>query len=268
MRSAGRYVGSVLALYGLSPRRTVAMIRRTPRFIRDCITFARLKRSSGDWPYGAFHPHLLDGLRGAGRASGDYFHQDLLVARRIHARNPFRHVDVGSRIDGFVAHVAAFRKIEVADIRPLKGTIPNVGFMQIDLMKDLPERYVAMCDSLSCLHALEHFGLGRYGDRIDPAGHLAGLANLALMLRGGGILYLSVPIGPQRVEFNSHRVFGLSHILDLIDRHGFDVLAFSYVDDAGDLFENAPLTTALVAANCDVRTGCGIFELRKRDQPA
>lgn len=58
-------------------------------------------------------PCLSDALEPSGSASGHYFHQDLLVARKVFERQPRKHVDVGSRIDGFVAHVAAFREIEV-----------------------------------------------------------------------------------------------------------------------------------------------------------
>ena len=39
----------------------------------------------------------------AGRAKGHYFHQDLLVAKFINESNPRRHVDIGSRVDGFIA---------------------------------------------------------------------------------------------------------------------------------------------------------------------
>ena len=38
----------------------------------------------------------------SGVCSGDYFHQDLLVAGFIYKNNPIKHIDVGSRIDGFV----------------------------------------------------------------------------------------------------------------------------------------------------------------------
>ena len=65
------------------------------------------------------------------------------------------HVDVGSRVDGFVAHVAAFRPIQVVDIRRLSNTVPNVTFLQADFMSTLPDSLVACCDSLSCLHALD-----------------------------------------------------------------------------------------------------------------
>jgi hypothetical protein len=40
-------------------------------------------------------------------------------------------------------------------------------------------------DSISCLHALEHFGLGRYGDRLDPNGHETGFLKLLDMLKPG-----------------------------------------------------------------------------------
>ena len=76
---------------------------------------------------------------------------------------------MGSRIDGFVAHVAAFREIEVFDIRPLTHKIPGVVFRRVDIL-DLPEALENYCDSLSSLHALEHVGLGRYGDPIDAEG--------------------------------------------------------------------------------------------------
>ncbi|KAA3512449.1 hypothetical protein CPJ18_07285 [Agrobacterium rosae] len=102
---------------------------------------------------------LEDFSDSAGIVKGHYFHQDLLVAGYIHAANPVRHIDVGSRIDGFVAHVASFREIEVLDVRPLQPTShKNIVFQQADLMRDAGEE---ITDSLSCLHAIEHFGLGR-----------------------------------------------------------------------------------------------------------
>lgn len=44
-------------------------------------------------------------------ASGHYFHLDLFVVRRIHEGKPIKHADVGSMIDGFVAHIASFRAL-------------------------------------------------------------------------------------------------------------------------------------------------------------
>jgi len=171
-------------------------------------------------------------------------------------------VDIGSRIDGFVTHVASFRRIEVFDIRPLSVKLPNIDFKSVDFMDAQKEQYTGYCDSLSCLHVIEHFGLGRYGDPIDYYGHLKGLDNLHRILKKGGVLYFSTPIGPQRVEFNAHRVFSIHYLLDLF-KGKFDLECFSYVNDKGTLFEDISLTQNLISDNCGCKYGCGIFELRK-----
>lgn len=170
---------------------------------------------------------------------------------------------MGSRVDGFVAHIASFRNIEVFDIRPLTSTVARIQFSQADLMKEIPVEKRGSCDSLSCLHTLEHFGLGRYGDSIDPNGYKTGFFNLLQLLQSGGILYFSVPIGPQRIEFNAHRVFSIQHLLDLFQKHSLEVLRFSYVNDGGNLIVDAPLSQELIQNNGDVEYGCGIFELKK-----
>lgn len=203
-------------------------------------------------------PMLHDFVAPAGSANGHYFHQDLLVATKLHQANPERHVDVGSRIDGFVAHVASFREIEVFDIRPLSPSVhPRIKFVQGDVMAAdaLPRDY---CDSLSCLHALEHFGLGRYGDPIDPEGHRKGFASLEKMLRAGGTLYLSVPIGARGTCFNAHRVF---HPTDVPSWGGerFKLVDYAYVDDVGDLKLGVD-----PAATPALNYGCGIYTLLKR----
>jgi hypothetical protein len=233
-----------------------------PQFLRDYGELKRQqKRSSVDFPFGELFPCLDNRSSAAGTAKGHYFHQDLLVARRVFANAPRLHVDIGSRIDGFVAHVAAFREVEVFDVRPLESAIPNVRFRQVDLMAPLDAALAGYSDSVSCLHALEHFGLGRYGDPVDFEGHLKGLANLKRLVSAGGKLYLSVPIGPQRIEFNAHRVFALDTLLSLVS--DFRVDAFSYVDDKGDLHENVALAKDAVAKNFGCRYGCGILELTR-----
>ena len=261
-RSLWRRACQVACTMGLDPRVTFRSSRSVGWFIRDLRAFKRASSVTGAFPFGHLYPCLGDKTAESGDVSGHYFHQDLLVARRIFARSPARHIDVGSRLDGFVAHVASFRQIEVLDIRPLRKRIPNVVFRQADLTQ-LGPGDGEIADSVSCLHALEHFGLGRYGDAIDPEGHLKGLAGLHAMLRPGGLLYLSVPIGPQRIEFNAHRVFSLPYLMKILEPR-FAVEALSYVDDAGDLFENVDVDAEGMSTNYGCYYGCGIFELRRR----
>src|SRR5438132_13442562 len=75
-------------------------------------------------------PALSDRYMTSGSARGHYFHQDLWAARRIYLRPPRRHIDVGSRIDGFVAHLLTFRDVEVLDVRALSKTLPGFRFRQ------------------------------------------------------------------------------------------------------------------------------------------
>ena len=252
-----------LAAFGLNPLALRYALQGLAAAIRDYVVLKRQNRAKGKPFRIRFSmPCLGDRYEASGSTRGHYFYQDLLVARHIYERNPVRHVDVGSRVDGFVAHVAAFRAIEVFDIRPLSILIPSIIFRQTDLMNP-PANFLNYCDSLSCLHALEHFGLGRYGDPVDLYGHVKGLQSLAAILKPGGILYCSVPIGPERIDFNANRVFAIKTMLDLA-QPCFALESFSYVDDEGALHEPETLTTEMMTTNCGCQYGCGIFELRKK----
>jgi SAM-dependent methyltransferase len=237
--------------------------KRLVRFRRDLRTFQALQaRSHSRMPFGKLYPCIDDYDAESGTAAGHYFHQDLIVAQRIFKAIPIRHVDVASRIDGFVGHLAVFREVEVFDIRPLTTNARNIVFRRCDIMAEIKPEYVDYCDSLSCLHALEHFGLGRYGDNIDPDGHLNGLHNLHRILRNEGILYLAVPIGPHRVEFNAHRVFGVPELIRMVSER-FVIRRFSFVDDAGELHDNVRLTSGDSERHFGCQFGLGILELRK-----
>jgi len=131
-------------------------------------------------------------------------------------------------VDGFVAHVASFREIEVFDIRPITTKVPGATFIQADLMNPV-EGMAGYCDSLSCLHALEHFGLGRYGDPIDPDGYERALASMAGLLKKGGVFYLSVPIGIDRVEFNANRIFDPRVIANLAMKNSLRMSALTVI---------------------------------------
>lgn len=234
-------------------------IRCMPGYWFDFAKFTRNKGATlSQLSYGTPWP-CFDAPGAGGVAKGHYFHQDLLVAQRIFDRKPTQHVDVGSRVDGFVAHVASFRAIEVLDIRPNLSQVSNVTFRRVDVMS-LPANLENYTESLSCLHALEHFGLGRYGDPIDPLGHEKGLDSLYRLLKPRGVLYLSLPIGPSRVEFNAHRVFSIPHVMRML-RGRFSVESFAYVDDGGDLHRQQDVNCAAAAHNFHCRFGCGIFEL-------
>jgi hypothetical protein len=187
-------------------------------------------------------PCLYDRYEEGGTTKSEYFWQDLLVARAIYDANPSKHVDIGSRVDGFVAHVASFRDCEVFDVRPISTVVPGVIFSQADLMDpaSLPiTEGGGYCDSLSCLHAIEHFGLGRYGDPLNPQGYQRGIANMAQLLNSGGIFYLSTPIGQERVEFNANWVFDPRSILRCAEAAGMVLKKLTVITPANGAQESA-----------------------------
>lgn len=207
-----------------------------------------------------FYPMLNELSQQAGNSKGHYFHQDLLVASDIHKSNPQTHIDIGSRIDGFVAHVASFRKIEIIDIRDLKNIgHENIIFKQIDIMSTNVQP--ALTDSLSCLHAIEHFGLGRYGDSLDPDGHIKGFNNILKMIKKKGTLYISFPISKNNeIHFNSQRVFNPNEIFTWPEKENKITLKrFDYVNIKGELELNLKIN--------DVENikghGCGIYTFIK-----
>ncbi len=257
-------LSSLSKLFGLDLGMSLESFLALPLFLKQLKQFRKsYSKHAGGWAWGKLYPCLNDFENDENVAKGHYFHQDIIIARRILERNPKRHADIGSRIDGFVSHVAVFREIEVFDIRPLETDEKNIIFRQADFMKPINREFIGKFDSVSCLHVLEHFGLGRYGDSIDYNGHRNGLSNLASLLEKDGILYLSVPMGKRRIEFNAHRVFSISYLVNMCEEY-FRVLRFSYVDDMGSLFENVSTTSDEAKNNYNCVYGCAILELQKR----
>ncbi len=262
MKRLANIVLTWMRAFGFDPRMTAVAIQSFSDVMCDYRHFCRARdgQQAVAWPVRFELPCLLDRRAVSGTAKGHYFHQDLWVARRIYERNPERHIDVGSSITSLVAHLAVFREVEVIDIRPQPEVIRNITFRQHDVMGPVGE-FEACCDSVSCLSVLEHFGLGRYGDPVDPDGYRRGFDALVRMLRPGGHLYIAVPVGkPQRVVFNAHRVFAVQTILELATE-SLTLTGFAWVDDAGALHEDGPTGQARIAD--EVHYGCGIFEFRR-----
>jgi len=255
-RRNGRWLLRMCAVSGFDPRLCIRNLRGLPFYLRDAISYARSAptKSFRIRLFDSF-PILGDRFQAAGTADGAYFHQDLWAARKIFERRPATHIDVGSRLDGFVAHLLTFMPVTVIDIRPIQSKVPGLTFTQEDAtsLKGIQSESI---DSISSLHAAEHFGLGRYSDPVDPEACFQFMHSLERVLKPGGRLYFSVPMGRERVEFNAHRVFASSTIVNTFTR--LSLLSFSLVDDDGALHEDV-----VPGAEIDVEYGCGLFAFTK-----
>lgn len=253
-RKVGRTISSTYKNATLGFKASVELLDDYREFKRQ---FSQQK----DFPINGFQPVLYDRYEASGQLCHHYFDQDLLIAQRIFKNNPERHVDIGSRIDGFVAHVASYRPIEILDIRPLDRKIPNVTFRQADLMQ-LPADLINYADSLSSLHVIEHFGLGRYGDPIDVNGHLKALETMYQILKPGGKFYLSVPVGQQGVIFNAHRLFSVGYLAELLERR-YSIDHFYLIDDSETVRYNMDPRHPDAVSSFGCNLGCGLFEMTK-----
>lgn len=251
----------VVKAFGFDRHALVSALTGGWKDIRDFVKLKKQKGKNQDFYFGSYYPCFTDRKSASGTMRGHYFHQDLLIARRIYTNKPIKHLDIGSRTDGFIAHLAVFRKVDVMDIRDQTSMEENINFRKADLMQ-LPVDIIDSYDSISALHSIEHFGLGRYNDPVDYDGYKKAIVNITKILQKGGKFYFSVPIGSQRIEFNAHRIFDVKFLIDILSSD-YKIDYFSYVDDEGDLHLNASLNQRDVDNNYDCNFGCGIFELTK-----
>ena len=189
------------------------------RYLQDLKSFQSSGGKVDRWSI-----HLHEDSDFAGDASGHYFWQDLVVAQWVLAQKKKLVADIGSRLDGYVSHVASSQKVFVVDIRPIKKAIPNVEFIQDDILNYKSKKRFEVVTSL---HTLEHIGLGRYGDSIDPIGHIKSFAALAEMTLPKGQLVVSFPIDSQtKVEFNGQRVIGYQEPLKWAEENNLKFVNF------------------------------------------
>lgn len=242
-----------LARFGINLSELYYNVKGIPKFYRDLQEYK--KKYSDDPRQIELNPRF-DWYGEAGTASGIYFHQDLWAAKKIFEEDPNYHLDVASRIDGFIAHLLVFTEVEYVDVRPLESELDNLHFTQDDAT-EMGEFDDESLNSVSSLNAAEHFDLGRYGDPIDPCGSEKFMKSLQRVLAPGGKLYFSVPIGKERVEFNSHRIFSPRTVLNTFDE--LELISFAAIIDE-DLNRS---TSPAELGNKTDGYNCGLFEFTK-----
>jgi SAM-dependent methyltransferase len=236
----------------IDPRQLASLVY-LPRFLLDLRRYRRLAATetvrladaypclSDRMPRTPFDPH--------------YFFQGAWLSRRLAQTRPERHVDVGSSVM-MISVLSAQVPVVFVDYRPLPVALAGIASVGGDVSK-LPFADGSL-DSVSSLHVIEHVGLGRYGDPVRTEGSRLAARELARVIKPSGRLFVSVPVGRERVCFNAHRVFAPSTIVSYFD--GLRLVRFALVDDAGRFSENAPLDAA-----ADLDYGCGMFEFSRSD---
>lgn len=185
-----------------------------------------------------------------------YVYHPAWAARVLAETKPLRHVDISSILT-FSTMVSAFIPTEFYDYRPAKLNLDNLASNQGDLLA-LPFEDASI-ESLSCMHTIEHVGLGRYGDPIDPDGDLKAIDEMKRVLAKNGNLLFVVPVGDPRIEFNAHRIYGYEQVMNAFE--GLTLREFALIPD--DFKTYGLIRDADPSMVGQQRYGCGCFWFTK-----
>lgn len=175
------------------------------------------------------------------------------AARKVAEIKPTVHSDISSSLH-FSTIVSAFCPVDFYDYRPADIKLSNFTSRSADLLNlPFPDNSIK---SLSCMHTIEHIGLGRYGDPIDPSGDTKAMKELCRVLAVGGDFLFVVPMGKAEVMFNAYRVYSYAQVMEFAK--GLELKEFTLLPDIGGPIENAD--PSLVEGQVH---GCGFFWFKK-----
>lgn len=233
-------------------------ISKFPSFLKDFIVFKKEMKKDMRFPIKIrdLFPCLLDKTISTS-FEPHYLYHTAWAARKLKNISPEKHIDISSTLN-FCTIVSAFIPTEFYDYRPVDLGLSNLKNKKGDLM-NLPFETNSV-DSLSCMHTIEHIGLGRYGDKIDATGDIKAAKELSRVLKPHGKFIFVAPIGKPKIEFNAHRIYSYEQVLNLFP--DLNLIEFSMVPDdfkKYKLIENA--NSSLVK---EQKWACGCFLFEKQ----
>lgn len=224
-----------------------------PRYVADLWQFVNHNDGRFSVKFHHLFPLFLD-RTSTTNFEPHYIYHPAWAARVVARIHPEKHIDIASTLH-FSTIVSAFVPVEFYDYRPAHLNLPNLISKHGDLTKLHFESN--SISSLSCLHTVEHVGLGRYGDPIDPTGDIKAAKELERVLAPGGTFIFVTPVGKPKIAFNAHRIYSYEQVLALFP--SLTITEFSMVPDdykTHGLMENAD---PKLVANQEWACGCFVF---------
>lgn len=207
--------------------KSYAIFNKLLKFFPEYYNFKKLALDDGRFEinWKNLFPILTDDTSDTG-FDRHYVYHTSWAARKLKEINPEKHIDISSSLY-FAGIASAFINIEFYDYRPAELYLSNFDSKRCDLL-DLPFADNTI-ESLSCMHVVEHVGLGRYGDPLDAKADLKGIEQLIRVLAYGGSLLFVIPIGNPRIAFNAHRIYSKEQILNYFSE--LELVEFSLIPD-------------------------------------
>ncbi len=239
-------------------RGALRRVGRSGRFSAELRAFEQLARESHqrfEFSRADLYPQMSDATATTAFDRHYVFHP-AWAARILAETRPDAHVDISSTLY-FCSMVSAFVPVKFYDYRPANLNLQNLTSESADLLA-LPFSTNSV-QSLSCMHTIEHVGLGRYGDPLDYDGDLKAMAELQRVLAPGGNLMFVVPVGSPKIMFNAHRIYAFEQIRDAFG--GLELKSFALIPD--DEKEGGLIWPATAAQANAQSYGCGCFWFSK-----
>lgn len=240
--------------------RKIRGVWRYFKFIVDFLMFNKLSRNSEarfpiEWV--DRYPCLNDNTKKTG-FDRHYIYHPAWAARILAETKPNEHVDISSTLN-FATMLSAFMPVRFYDFRPADVKLSNLQCESANLVQ-LPFSDNSI-QSLSCMHVVEHIGLGRYGDPLDSDGDLKAIKELARVLAVNGSLLFVVPVGKPRVMFNAHRIYSYEQIINYFSE--LNLVSFALISEG---MQDGGLNFDAVSADVANQIyGCGCFWFKKTE---
>lgn len=181
-----------------------------------------------------------------------YIYHTAWAARKVKEIGASSHTDISSSLY-FSSIVSAFKPVKFYDYRPAKLNLSDLSSASANLTNLHFED--DSIQSLSCMHTVEHVGLGRYGDPIEPEGDMEAAKELARVVAKGGSLLFVVPVGKPKIQFNAHRVYSYRMVLEMFP--GLILKEFSLIPD--NAIDKGIIYNATEEQSNKQVYGCGCF---------
>ena len=169
------------------------------------------------------------------------------------------HVDFSSSLY-FNITVSAICKTKFFDFRPAALFLDNLECGSCDLAS--PNFDVGQYMTVSCMHVVEHIGLGRYGDALDSDGDLVAINNLKKTVLPGGSVLFVVPCGRPSISFNAHRVYSPESVISYFGDN-FELIEFYFIPAPNII--TAPMVNPDFSIALGHDIGCGCFQFKRKN---
>lgn len=238
-------------------KRTILFFVNTPGFLKEKNKYHRLLKfvlsNNERFPRVTKYP-ILNEKYMAPHFDRHYFYHPAWAARVLADIKPEKHIDISSTIN-FMSLISAFIPTEYYEYNTPEIELDNLKINHCDLLS-LPFADNSVF-SLSCMHVIEHIGLGRYGDAFDLDADLKAVNELKRVLAKNGHLLFVVPISSNpRIEFNAHRIYSYKMVLEMFK--DLNLAEFCLIPDSGKIIRYAK------GEDCEKqRYACGCFHFIK-----